>query len=131
MLNGRKIDHVVLRTGDLEDMVRFYSDIFNAEVARRDDKIGLIQLRIGDFLLDLLRADVGGFAKNCRPEAVLDHLSIEVDPPARSDIEALSKKIGVKLQMRTLHGARGFGTSIMVEDPDGNRIEIKYYETRQ
>lgn len=127
MLNGRKIDHVVLRTDQIDNMVRFYSDIFNAKLARRDDRIGLVQLRIGDFLLDLLRVDLDGPARDREQEGVLDHLSIEVDPLSSIEIEALSNKIGATLDVRTLHGARGFGTSIMVSDPDGNRIEIKFY----
>ena len=39
------IDHLVLRVVDLERMLRFYCDALGCTVERRQDEIGLIQLR--------------------------------------------------------------------------------------
>lgn len=127
MLRGRKVDHLVLKTGDLDKMVGFYLEVFNAAVARKDRNIGLVQLRIGDFLLDLLGVDIDRPENDHQDDSVFDHLSIEIDPLSPVEIEALSNYLGKPLKLQNLHGAKGFGTSLMIHDPDGNRIEIKFY----
>ncbi len=129
MLTARKVDHVVLRTGQLEPMIAFYSDIFGASVVRRDDRLGLVQLSMGDFLLDLL--SVSGVAstesEKYRNSYILDHLCIEIDPVSENEVDALSARLGQDLAFRTLYGAKGYGPSTMISDPDGNRIELKMY----
>ena len=50
------IDHVVLRVVDVEAMIRFYQDVLGCAVERRKDDLGLIQLRAGRSLIDLVDA---------------------------------------------------------------------------
>ena len=52
------IDHVVLRVVDVEGVIRFYQDVLGCAVERREDDLGLIQLRAGRSLIDLV--DVNG-----------------------------------------------------------------------
>jgi len=54
----RDIDHVVLRVVDLEKMLSFYCGVLGCSVERREDEIGLIQLRAGSSLIDLV--PIGG-----------------------------------------------------------------------
>ncbi|MFP3607627.1 VOC family protein, partial [Paraburkholderia sp. SIMBA_053] len=59
------IDHVVIRAANLDAMTRFYQDVLGCTVDREQLEIGLIQLRAGRSLIDLLQ--VGG--KIDRPES--------------------------------------------------------------
>jgi len=53
----RGIDHVVLRVTDLAAMERFYCGLLGCTLERRQDEIGLIQLRAGQQLIDLVAVD--------------------------------------------------------------------------
>ena len=57
MLRIREIDHLVLRVNDLGRMMSFYCDVLGCTVERRQDEIGLIQLRAGRSLIDLVPVD--------------------------------------------------------------------------
>ena len=48
------IDHVVIRILDLPAMLNFYCGVLGCVVERRQDDIGLIQLRAGNALIDLV-----------------------------------------------------------------------------
>ena len=50
----RDIDHVVLRVIDLEKMLSFYCGVLGCSLERRQDDLGLIQLRAGNSLIDLV-----------------------------------------------------------------------------
>ena len=51
------IDHVVLRVRDAEASMAFYCGVLGCPVDRRNDAIGLIHLRAGDSLIDLVPLD--------------------------------------------------------------------------
>jgi glyoxylase I family protein len=57
MIHIRDIDHIVLRVTDLEVMVRFYQQVLGCSPERRQDEIGLVQLRAGRSLVDLVPVD--------------------------------------------------------------------------
>ncbi|MCH9020807.1 MAG: type II secretion system F family protein [Proteobacteria bacterium] len=48
------IDHVVLRVRDIERALAFYRDVLGCREERRVDDIGLVQLRAGRALIDLV-----------------------------------------------------------------------------
>ena len=52
-----QIDHVVLRVRDMATMQRFYCEVLGCHEERRQDEIGLVQLRAGDSLIDLVALD--------------------------------------------------------------------------
>ena len=54
MIHIREIDHLVLRVVDLDQMLRFYCDVLGCTIERRQDSIGLVQLRAGRSLVDLV-----------------------------------------------------------------------------
>ena len=58
MIRIGEIDHVVLRAIDIEAMQRFYVEVLGCHEERRQDAIGLVQLRAGASLIDLV--SVGG-----------------------------------------------------------------------
>jgi len=47
MIQIREIDHVALRVTNLEAILRFYCDALGCEVERRQEELGLTQLRAG------------------------------------------------------------------------------------
>jgi glyoxylase I family protein len=84
MIQIREIDHLVLRVVDLDKMLRFYRDVLGCTVERRVDSIGLIQLRAGRSLVDLVPVDgelgrAGGAAPG-KEGRNLDHFCFRVDP---------------------------------------------------
>ena len=57
MIHIREIDHIVLRVVDLQRMLGFYTGVLGCTVERRQDEIGLVQLRGGDSLVDVVPVD--------------------------------------------------------------------------
>jgi hypothetical protein len=57
MFRIKGIDHIVLRVADGEAMVRFYCEALGCTVERREDEIGLVQLRAGAQLIDIVPVD--------------------------------------------------------------------------
>ena len=82
------IDHVVLRVRDIDTSLKFYCGVLGCREERRIDKIGLIQLRAGRSLIDLV--DVAGeLGKNGgKPPGEegrnLDHFALRIEPLRRS-----------------------------------------------
>ena len=53
----RDIDHIVLRVRDLEAMIRFYCEVLGCSVAWRRPELGLVHLRAGNAMIDLVPVD--------------------------------------------------------------------------
>jgi glyoxylase I family protein len=84
MIVIREIDHLVLRVKNIDAMLAFYCNVLGCTVERRLDDIGLIQLRAGRLLLDLVSVDgqlgkAGGAAPG-KEGRNLDHFCFRVDP---------------------------------------------------
>lgn len=130
MLPIRDIDHLVLRVAQLEPMLHFYCQVLGCSVERRQEALGLVQLRAGRSLIDLVPVDgqigrAGGAAPG-REGRNLDHFCLRVDPFDESAIRAHLQLHGVvagKTELR--YGAQGFGPSIYLHDPEGNMVELK------
>ena len=130
MIHILGIDHLVLRVVDLDRMLRFYCDALGCTVERRQDNIGLIQLRAGESLIDLVPVDgelgkAGGAAPGKEARNV-DHFCLRVEPfdePAiRQRLEAFGIEAG---PVASRYGAQGQGPSIYITDPEGNVVELK------
>src|SRR5580704_3829698 len=48
------LDHVVLRVTDMDRAISFYGDVLGCPVERRLESIGLVQLRAGTSMIDLV-----------------------------------------------------------------------------
>lgn len=126
----RQIDHIVLRVVDLEIMIAFYCDVLGCQVERRQDAIGLVQLRAGAALLDLVPVDgalgrMGGAAAG-REGRNLDHVCFRVEPFDAAAIRAHLAAHGVAAgPLESRYGAEGEGPSIYLQDPENTTIELK------
>ncbi len=129
-MRPRGIDHVVIRTRDLEAMIAFYCEVIGCTVERRRDDIGLIQLRAGDALIDLVPvAGVLGAKGGAAPGPEgrnMDHLCLRIADFQIKAVRAHLKSHGVKLGDEGLrYGSTGEAVSIYISDPDGNDLELR------
>ena len=126
----REIDHVVLRVVNLDAMLAFYCDVLGCTVERRQEALGLVQLRAGRSLVDLVAVDsrlgrAGGAAPG-REGRNMDHFCLRVEPFDEAAIRRQLQAHGVQAgAMEQRFGAQGEGPSLYVTDPEGNVIELK------
>jgi glyoxylase I family protein len=124
------LDHVVLRVRDLAAMQAFYCDVLGCGVERRQDAIGLLQLRAGSSLIDLVTVDgklgrAGGAAPGGEGRN-MDHLCLRVEPFEAEAIASHLRAHGVRLgDAGDRYGADGEGPSQYLWDPEGNVVELK------
>jgi len=124
------IDHVVLRVTDLERATRFYEEVVGLTVERRQDEIGLVQMRIGPSLIDLVSVGgelgrMGGAAAGAKGRN-MDHLCLRIADfdvdTVRRGLEAAGVPVG---EQGLRYGATGEAVSIYARDPDGNGLEFR------
>ena len=118
-----ELDHVVVRCRDQARALDFYRRVLGLVEERRIDAIGLIQLRAGASMIDLVPADPPPTHEGRN----VDHFCLGVDA---ADIEALvrylrAEQVDVLGEPAERYGARGTGLSVYVLDPDGNIVELK------
>jgi glyoxylase I family protein len=130
MITIREIDHLVLRVIDLEAMLRFYCGALGCTIERRQDEIGLVQLRVGRSMIDLVPVDgklgkAGGAAPG-KEARNLDHFCVRVEPFNEASIRKHLLAHGVEAgPVAQRYGAEGEGPSIYLTDPEGNVVELK------
>lgn len=130
MIRIREIDHLVLRIRALEPMLRFYCEGLGCTVEMRQDGIGLVQLRAGRSILDLVPVDgVLGRAGGAPPGKEgrnLDHFCFRVEPFDEAAIRAQLASVGASAgPVERRYGAEGYGPSLYLNDPEGNMVELK------
>ena len=124
------IDHVVLRVVDVEGVIRFYKDVLGCAVERRKDDLGLIQLRAGRSLIDLVDVNgelgqKGGAAPGAEARN-MDHFCLRIDPFDEAQIRAHLRAHGIEAgDLATRYGAEGDEPSLYIQDPEGNTVELK------
>ena len=117
--------HTMLRVGDLERSVKFYTEHFGLKETRRRD------VPEGKYTLVFLAAEEGGTELELTYNYGVDkyeigtafgHLAFSV-PDAYAACEKM-RKAGVKITREP--GPVKFGTTVIafVEDPDGYKIEL-------
>jgi catechol 2,3-dioxygenase-like lactoylglutathione lyase family enzyme len=122
-LKVAELDHVVLRCRDQNRAYDFYTRILGLSEERRIAQIGLIQLRAGRSMIDLIPAD------DPRVEAGLniDHVCIGIETRDLNEVVRYLRERSVVVmgEPAMRFGARGQGLSIYVRDPEGNVLELK------
>lgn len=117
-----ELDHVVLRVRDMDRAIAFYGNVLGALEERRIDSIGLVQLRAGRSLIDLVPlpedTDDG--------EANMEHFALTVNPFDPDTLREHLSRHGIDAgDVARRYGARGYGPSLYLNDPDGNVVELK------
>jgi catechol 2,3-dioxygenase-like lactoylglutathione lyase family enzyme len=126
----RGIDHVVLRCTDLGAMLDFYCGALGLSVAKRNDALGLVHLHAQSAMIDLVSLDGAlGRAGGAPPGAGgrnMDHLCLRIDPFDLPQLTRYFEERGIAVkEVRTRFGLEGDGISFYLEDPGGNRVELK------
>ena len=126
-----RIDHIVLRVKDIERAITFYRDVLGCAIEKRRDDLGLVHLRAGASLIDLVTPDgplgkQGGALAGVEGRNV-DHICLRIEPFDEAAIRALMAAHGVAVhgEVQNNFGAEGNGPSIYIADPDGNTVELK------
>jgi catechol 2,3-dioxygenase-like lactoylglutathione lyase family enzyme len=119
-------DHVVLRCADIEASLAFYCGELGLEPDRVDEwrrgEVFFPSARVNvTTLIDLFpigdgppRADVPN----------MDHMCLVVEPV---DLDALAERFPGARRADGLYGAQGLASSLYVQDPDGNTVELRSY----
>ena len=131
MIKVRMIDHIVLRTENLEAMLHFYTRVLGCPVERRlPASVGLTQLRAGLSLIDLVDVDSelgrAGGPPPSGTEKNVDHFCLQIEPIGEQELRAWLESHGVEAgDFQVRYGAEAFGSSVYVRDPDGNIVELR------
>lgn len=131
MIRVRKIDHLVLRSSNVPDLVRFYREVLGCEVERElPPESGLTQLRAGDALIDIVSVDSklgrAGGGPPGQSGNNLDHFCLELAAVSERELRSWLESHGLVCgPFQTRYGAAGFGESVYIQDPDGNTVELR------
>ena len=124
------LDHVVLRVADLARATEFYRDVLFCPVEKWQADIGLMQLRAGSALIDLVTLDgkigrEGGAGPGAQGRN-LDHFCLRLERFDETALRAHLTRHGVEVgEVVQRYGAEGEGPSLYITDPDGNTVELK------
>jgi glyoxylase I family protein len=126
----KAIDHVVLRTDRLDDMLAFYGDVLGCIVERELPHIGLVQLRAGNSLIDLVPVDSELGRRGGGPPVTdgrnVEHVCLLIEHREEAAVLAFLQSKGIATEsFAERYGATGFGPSLYIEDPQGNTVELK------
>lgn len=127
----QRLDHVVLRVSDLDRSIEFYGRLLGCTVERERRDRGLVHIRAGSSLIDLVAIEgpigkLGGAAAAAEGRN-MDHFCLRVDPfdagavLAHLQLHDVPRSSEAKVQF----GAEGDGQAVYLQDPDGNTIELK------
>ena len=125
------IDHVVLRIHDLQRALSFYCGVLGCREERRVSEIGLVQLRAGFSMIDLLVVGTppdgqAGQERWNGADRNMDHVALRVRDFDSGRLRAYLDQNGVPAgPVERRYGAEGLGPSIYITDPEGNIVELK------
>ena len=124
----KKIDHMVFNVRNLEEAVRFYTEVVGMKVVMQFDDRKMAFLSFGDRLGDIRLFETGATADSDRQTQGFNHVAFEPDGglPALEQLHRRLIEKGAKIDRLEQHAA-GRHRSIYFFDPDGNRLEF-YWE---
>ncbi|XQW84232.1 VOC family protein [Thalassotalea piscium] len=131
MLTIVGIDHIVLRTNKLKQMLYFYCTVLGCKIEREtSSETGLTQLRAGNALIDIVdvESELGraGGGDPTSTENNLDHFCLLLASISEQDIREHFKRANIELpKFESRYGSQGYGFSVYVNDPQGNTVEIR------
>ncbi|MER5379148.1 VOC family protein [Streptomyces sp. NPDC002688] len=119
----KAFDHLVLNVEDVERSLGFYTGLLGLAPVRlaewRAGQVPFPSVRItAESIIDLVDGPRG--------ESNVDHICLTVEPLDWDEVIA-SGSFTVLQGPVARFGARGTATSVYVQDPDGNTVELRWY----
>jgi extradiol dioxygenase family protein len=115
----------------MERSLGFYGGVLRLIPERveafRAGKVLFPSVRINEnTLIDIMPADATESLRACN----MDHICLSLPRERWQEIVDSLPKHGIEIEAgpMTLWGARGEATSIYIQDPEGNRVELRYYD---
>jgi catechol 2,3-dioxygenase-like lactoylglutathione lyase family enzyme len=131
MIRIRELDHVVLRVRDLDLVRDFYCNLLGCtEFQRTPPEVGLLQLRAGRSVIDLVSIDgaigrQGGGVPDPQGRN-MDHFCLLVEGFDPAALTAEFAGHGIKADFYPGRpGRSATDASLYVRDPEGNTIELR------
>lgn len=126
------MDHIVLRVRDVEESLRFYSELLGLPTERvaqwRAGEVRFPSVRLNaDTIIDLFASDQEPLGK-AGPRNQ-DHYCMVIAPTDMDALKAEFEALGVGIQAGPGQrwGAHGDGISLYIYDPDDNVVELRHY----
>jgi 8-oxo-dGTP pyrophosphatase MutT (NUDIX family)/catechol 2,3-dioxygenase-like lactoylglutathione lyase family enzyme len=123
------LDHIVVVSDDVEDSLSFWCGTLGLPGVRVDEwRLGSVpfpSVRVdGATIIDLLPRRIEAPRRDLA--SALDHICLVVEPTDLAAVAA-SGVLDVIEGPAPRFGARGMGTSLYIQGPDGLVIELRYY----
>ncbi len=127
-----EMDHIVLRTKDVERSLRFYTEVLGMSAERveqwRAGEVRFPSARLNaDTIIDFFASDdVPHTRDDVRNQ---DHFCMVIDYTDMEELKAHFEGIGVEIQAGPgkRWGSHGDGISLYIYDPDDNVVELRHY----
>ena len=127
-----EMDHIVLRNKDVEESLRFYTEVLGLEAERVDKwragEIRLPSARINaDTIIDFFGSDQEPIGKEGIKNQ--DHFCMVIEPIDMEELKVKFEAMGVAIQAGPgkRWGSHGDGISLYIYDPDDNVVELRHY----
>ncbi len=124
-----ELDHVVLLVRNMDRARNFYRDVLGCSVDRELPQYGMLQMRAGKSLIDLvdIGTEEGAWG---RPPVEggrnMDHVCLATRGFQPQEMRSHLAAHGVEIvEEGVRYGATGDGYSVYFNDPFGNQIELK------
>ena len=137
------MDHIALNVRDMDSMLRFYIALLGLKPERldlfREQKAPFPSVRVNaNTIIDLFPPEMwqGKQRKHFRkakPDTRLNHVCLAIRNEDWAPFQRRLRKYGVTVLEGPVArwGAHGTGISVYFHDPDGNRIEVRHYPSRE
>ena len=127
-----EMDHIVLRNKDVEESLRFYTEVLGLQAERVDrwraGEIRFPSARINaDTIIDFFGSDQESIGKEGIKNQ--DHFCMVIEPTDMEELKNKFVEMGVAIQAGPgkRWGSHGDGISLYIYDPDDNVVELRHY----
>ena len=127
-----EMDHIVLRVKDVEESLRFYTDVLGLKAERVElwnkGEVRFPSARLNDdTIIDFFASDQAPIGKDGARNQ--DHFCMVIEPTDMDELKAKFESIGVEIQAGPgkRWGSHGDGISLYVYDTDNNVVELRHY----
>ena len=127
-----EMDHIVLRTRDVEESLRFYTEVLGLQPERveqwRAGEIRFPSARLNaDTIIDFFASDNIPMGKDGPKNQ--DHFCMVIDYTDMEQLKERFEDAGIEIQAGPgkRWGSHGDGISLYIYDPDDNVVELRHY----